>query len=191
MHNSWYSLIFFLFVVIFLGSYSMMWTIRPWGRMLITAAVVSRIQIWLTLVSIIWDNAALCELWHSTAGSSEEICDLQEERMHDRNFTGREKVSQQEHGSASRAKRKHWPIVRHARIPPPSAPKHERANTHTGLRTHTAAAPGHAGRTYLRKHDLTSSLPAHRCASVRDGGVVACWCSVSMETFPVAQHDID
>lgn len=86
-----------------------------------------------------------------------EICDLWEQRVHDRNFTGREKVSQQEHESANRAKRKHWTMVRHAKIPHP-----EVLNMHTHTQMHITLM-------YLRKHDLTSFLFAYRCTIVRRG----------------------
>lgn len=108
-----------------------------------------------------WDNMPLSKLLHRTTGFGWEICDLREQRVHDRNFTGREKVSQQEHESANRAKRKHWTAVRHAKIPHPEV---------LNMRTHT-----HTTLTYLRKHDLTSFLFAYRCSSVRAGesGVVS------------------
>lgn len=46
-------------------------------------------------------------------------CNLREQSVQKRNLTGREKVGQQEHTSASRAKRKHWTVVRSAKIPHP------------------------------------------------------------------------
>lgn len=47
------------------------------------------------------------------------MCNLREQSVQQRNLTGREKVSQQERTSASGAKRKHWTVVRSAKIPRP------------------------------------------------------------------------
>lgn len=73
-------------------------------------------QYWDTIS--VYDNILPTKLTvlNCTTGFTSEICDLREQRIHDRNFTGREKVSQQEHESANRAKKKHWTTVWHANI---------------------------------------------------------------------------
>lgn len=62
-------------------------------------------------------------------------CNLREQSVQKRNLTGREKVSQQEHTSASRAKRKHWTVVRSAKIPHPIVLNMDAHNSHVSEKT--------------------------------------------------------
>lgn len=63
------------------------------------------------------------------------MCNLGEQSVQKRNLTGREKVSQQEHTSASRAKRKHWTVVRSAKIPHPIVLNMDAHNSHVSETT--------------------------------------------------------